>query len=347
MRLKTFYANTMTEAMRMVRDTLGEEAIIVATREERGGGVRVTAAIEPAFELGREGVAEADDWLQYDEEEENDTVAEELTEVMLRHNVPEDVMDHIVSCATVVGFENPAIALVAALEQLFAYRPLPIAASRKPIMMIGQPGAGKTLAVAKMAARGAINGLDIGVISTDTVRAGGVEQLQAFTSILRIDLQKAKDAKDLHYLVHTMQDKDQILIDTPGLNPFNAEEVRHMARLIGAVNARPVLVLPAGADAEESGEMARIFATIGATELLPSRVDIARRLGGLLAAAHSGGLSFSDFSNTPKVAEGLTPITPKTLSRLLMPGAYRERSVQGLRPARVPAAGRRKTGTRQ
>jgi len=362
MRLKTFYANTMTEAMKMVRNTLGEEAIIVATGEEQGRGVRVTAAIEPAFELGNEGAAGADDWLQYDDEEENAAIAEELTEVLLRHAVPEEVMDHILSCATVMGFEDPGIALIAALEQLYAYRPLPIAASRKPTMMIGQPGSGKTLAVAKMAARGAMNGLRVGVISTDTMRAGGLEQLKAFTNLLRIKLEQAKDSKDLRYIVHDMQGMDQILIDTSGLNPFNHEEVRHLAKLIGAINARPVLVLPAGTDAEESGEMARIFATIGATELLPTRIDIARRLGGLLAAAQSGALAFSDFSNTSKVAEGLASLTPKTLSRLLMPGAFREKTTHPFQTT-SPNAGdssrigpaaptrtrtrHRKTGTRQ
>jgi len=33
MRLKSFSAKTMKDAMRQVRDTLGEDAIIVATRE--------------------------------------------------------------------------------------------------------------------------------------------------------------------------------------------------------------------------------------------------------------------------------------------------------------------------
>ena len=62
MRLKSFYAKTMTEAMQMVRETLGEDAIIVATREEKGGkAVRVTAAVEPAFELGRGGAASSED----------------------------------------------------------------------------------------------------------------------------------------------------------------------------------------------------------------------------------------------------------------------------------------------
>lgn len=79
MRLKSFYANTMTEAMQMIRDTLGEDAIIVATREEKGGkAVRVTAAIDPndyneraskspAFEThGNRQPASAETWLQYD-----------------------------------------------------------------------------------------------------------------------------------------------------------------------------------------------------------------------------------------------------------------------------------------
>ncbi len=49
MRLKSFTASTMAEAMEMVRQELGDDAIIVST--QRAGGVkgfRVTAALEPA-----------------------------------------------------------------------------------------------------------------------------------------------------------------------------------------------------------------------------------------------------------------------------------------------------------
>jgi flagellar biosynthesis protein FlhF len=47
MRLKTFTAKTMSEAMKLVRQTLGDEAVIIATKEENGGqSVQVTAAIE-------------------------------------------------------------------------------------------------------------------------------------------------------------------------------------------------------------------------------------------------------------------------------------------------------------
>lgn len=322
----------------MVRETLGEDAIIVATREENGGrSVRLTAAVEPAFEIGRNnGPAAPEDWLQYDAEDEEFAVAEELTEVMLRHAATEEVMDQILSCATVVGLDSPGVALIAAIEHLFHFRPLPVGAHKKSIMMVGPPGAGKTLAIAKMAARGAMNNLNLGVISTDAVRAGGIEQLGAFTNLLNIPLQKAKTPQDLAHAIANLGPCDQILIDSPGINPFNADDIKMLARLVSAENIEPYLAIPAGIDAEESGEMARAFAAIGVHTFIPTRIDIARRLGGLLSAAHHGNLGFSDASNTPKVADGLMAITPKTLARLLMPTAFQdERSAQ------------KKTGTRQ
>lgn len=328
MRLKSFNAKTMTEAMQMVRDTLGEDAVIVATREENGGRtVRVTAAVEPHFEVNSSGEPDAiDDWLQYDDEDEESAVAEELTETMLKHAVPEDVMDHIISCATVIGLEKPGVALIAALEHLFNFSPLPENHAEKALMMVGPPGSGKTLVTAKIAARGVMDGLNVGVISCDTVRAGGIEQLQAFTKLLNVDLQKADTPRDLRYAIADLGDCDQIIIDTPGINPFDKNSVKDTAKLIGAADIDPYMVLPGGTDAEEAGEMARVLATIGTYSLIPSRVDMSRRLGSIISAAHKGGMSFADASNTPKVADGLMQINPQSLAKLLMPGAYRTKN---------------------
>ncbi len=326
----------------MVRETLGEDAIIVATREERGGkAVRVTAAVEEdpvrssrsvAFELGRDEMpAAAEDWLQYDQEEQEAAITEELTDVMLRHSVPEDVTDMILSCATLVGLEQPHIALIAALEHLFGFRPLPVKAHRKPMMLIGPPGGGKTLAAAKIAARGILNDLKVAVITTDTVRAGGVEQLAAFTKILQVPLLKAKSPAELKDCLAKAKGADQIIVDTGGSNPFDKEDVANLAKLIAVAECDTLMVMPAGSDAEESGEIARIYSAIGARWMLPSRLDIARRMGGLLQAAHLGGMSFADASNTPQVADGLMQMTPKSLCNLLMPAARKREEDEGKR----------------
>lgn len=310
----------------MVRDSLGEDAIIIATREEKGGkSVRVTAAIEEdrgiAFEISRGGeVASEDDWLQYDDENgDENNLSEAIIDVLLRHAVPEDVMDHLVSCASVLDIEEPSVAFVGALDTLFNFTPLPTKAYKKALMFVGPPGAGKTLAVAKQAARGVMAGLNVAVITTDTVRAGGVEQLQAFTKVLDIELGKAKTSADLARVLKDTAHAEQIIIDTTGYNPFNPAEMKDLAKLIVAGDIEPVLVLPAGMDASESGEMARVFSALGVHRLLPTRVDIARRLGGLLAAAHQGDLAFADISMTPQVAEGLQPLSPRRLGNLFFP----------------------------
>lgn len=351
----------------MVRAALGEDAIIVATREEkggpsRGGSVSVTAAIDPGlndgpyeqdedfgdmpdrfsdtlgddvnFEThGMRKASGARDWLQYDDETENAGIGEEITDALLRHGVTEDVMDHVLSCATVVGLESSGIALMAAIEHLFRFKPLPTKGHAKAMMMVGTPGSGKTLAAAKMAARGAMNGLRVGVVSTDTVRAGGIEQLRSFTDLLHIELKTANGPKELQAALNELSGVDQVVIDTSGVNPFEKDHVRDLARLIGVGGIEPYAIIPGGIDAEESGEMARVFSTIGVEIMIPTRLDMARRLGGVLSAAHQGGLAIADASNTPKVADGLIGMTPKSISKILMPNAFREMGTERMRKA--------------
>jgi flagellar biosynthesis protein FlhF len=354
MRLKSFYAKTMTEAMQIVRDTLGEDAIIVATREENGGkSVRVTAAVEhpedrrntdiaeqasePAFELGqsalkqaKEEIEDADlsriqelaqDWLEYDDEEDAEgLVIEYLTDTLIQHSVPGDVLDNIISTASMVGLDTPNDALSAAFEHLYHFRPLPSKPSAKAIMLVGTPGAGKTLATAKLAARYVMDGHKVGVVTTDIVRAGGVEQLEAFTKLLKADLRRAKDDQELSNHIKDLSGKvDQIIIDTGGSNPYDVDDMRHLAKLINTSNIEPVLVIQSGLDADESAEIARSYALLGVERIMPTRLDLAKRFGGLLSAAQKSGLSFTDTSNTHKVAGGLTSMTPDLLMSLFLP----------------------------
>lgn len=346
MRLKSFYAKTMTEAMQMVRDTLGEDAVIVATREEDGGkSVRVTAAMDErfvsapsrdskvttpsmddlAFELGKLRQFAStdharDDWLQYDDEQEDDShLSETIIDALLRHGAPQDILDELVNAATMSGLDEPNIAFLSALDALFDFTPLPTTAYPKAMMFIGAPGAGKTLAVAKMATQGVMNGLNMAVITTDTIRAGGVEQLQAFTKLLKIDLKKITSPTDLTLALSELKNSDQILIDTPGLNPFKPTDMRALASLAASGEIEPILTLAAAGDADESGEMARIFSALGVRRFVATRLDIARRLGGLLNAARAGGLAFANFSNDASVTSPLEQISPRRLTGFFFP----------------------------
>lgn len=339
MRLKTFYAKTMSEAMQQVRDTLGEEAVIIATRDENGGkSVRVTAAVEPVdtrpdpypadYEVSRRrpnfevettpATAEDDQWDQYDVEEEFEgQMTDELTDMMLRHGVPNDVMDNLLATAAMTGLGQAEKALASAIEHLYNFAPLP-ATSRKALMLVGPPGAGKTLMIAKLATQAVMDDLNVAVITTDTVRAGGVEQLQAFTKILKVPLQTAKTREDLNLLLNQLQGHDLILIDTAGTNPHDPDDMARIARLADAGSIEPVLAMTAGVDAEESAEIAQSFALLGVRRMIATRMDIARRLGGLLSAAQKADMSFCDTSFTPKVTDGISQMTAEKLAAFLI-----------------------------
>lgn len=363
MRLKTFYAKTMTEAMQLVRDTLGEDAIIVATREEQGGRrVRVTAAIDEAMEPASKNINfefgsylkqaastpinrdaphhsgatakpvmnKTPEWLAYDDEEQDGGVAEYLSEVLLRHAVPNEVMDSIVTAAMLVGGEDPRRVLVQSLGSLFSFT-TDLGADR-PVMLVGAPGAGKTLAAAKIAASAALTGQKTAVITTDVVRAGAREQLEAFMRILGITLQAAKTPKELAQEVARAQQSgaQKIVIDTGGTNPFDPEEMRDLSKFLQAVPVDAALVLPAGVDADESAEMARVYALLGVNTLIPTRLDIARRIGGILGAAHKGGMNFAIGSTSAGVADGLLSLSPGAIANILMPQKQKEKSTRGM-----------------
>ena len=333
----------------MVRDALGEDAIIIATREDPGPtrgrprGVTVTAAIDaddmsvasqrrkpvPAFEVadaaaGR--VAEPDDWLQYDDEDGAEGgITEQLTEIMIRHGVPEDVSDPILSCCMVMGIDDPRGALVSALENLFRFAPIMPASpkpqtTRKATMFIGPPGAGKTLTTAKFAAKAVLQNMKAAVITADTLRAGGVEQLEAFTRLLEVPLYKIKTPSDLKTKLAEISPDTSVFIDMPGLSPFSTEAMKTLAKFASASAIEPVLVMPAGLDAAESADMARLYNALGVRRLVGTRLDMARRYGGLLAAANAGNMAFAEIGNAAHVAEGLQITSPKILAHYLLPG---------------------------
>lgn len=321
----------------MVRDTLGDDAVIVATREEQGGkAVRITAAVEQHDDwredyrddgINAGASPEEGDWAdgRLEEQEDEEAILEKLMDVMIRHNVPEDVTDQVISCATVVGATDPGTALEMAFEHLFSFKPLS-KSNASACMLVGSPGAGKTLATAKLAARSVMNGQSVSVVTTDTVRAGGVEQLAAFTNLLRVDLQQAEEPGELAACIDKAlaSGVDQVFIDTGGMNPFDPQEMKTLAKFAAVGSIQPVLVLPAGVDATECSEIARVYGTLGVRSLMPTRIDISRRLGGLLAAAHYGSLFFAEGSQTPKVADGLFDLTPRVLAKLFMPEAFKD-----------------------
>ncbi|MGD9637781.1 MAG: GTP-binding protein [Alphaproteobacteria bacterium] len=312
MRIKTYTAPTITEAMALVKEELGDEAVIISTQKiSDGEGMRIVAAKEESF---------ADNDLEnaFSLEQIINPINSTVKKALEFHRVPDDIAEKIL--AYLPKKQNDiVVALSSSLDKIFSFAPFPEGSSYRPFIIVGTPGSGKTITVAKLAARSRLAKYNVGVITADTVRAGAVGQLSAFTEILQIDLKKVKGPESLGRTVAELSSTcDYIYIDSPGINPFSDHDLDLIQMLTEAANAEPVLVLAAGGDADENSDIAERFASIGTARMIATRLDMTRRLGALLNAAYKANLSFCEVSINPHVASGLCAINSLSLARLIL-----------------------------
>jgi flagellar biosynthesis protein FlhF len=292
MRLKLYRAPAMAQAMARIRAELGDDALILGTRRV-GDGVEVTAAQDPDDappplappDPGRLAVLEF-------------------------HNVPVSLYGALLQ-------GDLAEALAASIR----FASLPLEVDEQPLLLIGPPGAGKTLTVAKLATRLVMAGLQPMVITADGKRAGATEELAAFTKLLGISLIVASHPVTVGRALTRRQPGAAVLIDTPGCNAFDPAQIEELSALASTIAGAMVVVLPASMNPAEAADQANAYHAAGACLMVATRLDFARRLGGVLAAAHTG-LALTEAGVGPGAADGLQPITPEWLAiRLLaIPG---------------------------
>ena len=307
MRLKSFHAASMTEAMRQVREALGEDAMIIASRTRRGG-VEITAAAEPAPPPGPAPPAPAISPTAR---------IERLAQALAYHGVPKRLNERLCLAAAALSGDDPVLALAGALDVAFSFQAWPERPER-PILLIGPAGAGKTVTTAKLAARAVLAGGAITVITCDTMRAGGVAQLATFIDLMKQQMLQVDSADDLGAAVAAFRSRGPTFVDSFGVNPHSADEVRDLKRYIAAADMDSVLVLPASGDVAELADVATAFAGAGAKALFFTRLDASRRYGAALSAAEASGLPIAGASITPFVADGLHALNPVSLARILL-----------------------------
>jgi flagellar biosynthesis protein FlhF len=324
MRLRNFSATTMDEAMHRVRQELGEDAIILSTRRDGKHGVLVTAGLEDE-PLAAEDIAvdraSPVDLLKTDLPRTDTTALEGLDRIAARlefNGVPAAIADRLLNAAAELSTENPTLALAAALDAQFTFAPLTDNVPARPLLFIGPPGVGKTSSLAKLAIRARLAGVAVGAVTCYMLRGGAEAQLATYTSRLDIPAYRARDGEALVRALASLPAEGLRLIDSAGSNPQSDGDIAEAAELVATGNAEPILVLAAGGDPMETADQARIYAQLGARRLIVTKLDTVRRLGSLLAAAAGGGLALCEFGLSPQISDGLVPMNPVSLARLLM-----------------------------
>ncbi|HUP04073.1 MAG TPA: hypothetical protein VMU19_08790, partial [Bryobacteraceae bacterium] len=179
--------------------------------------------------------------------------------------------------------------------------------------LVGPPGCGKTTTLVKLAiAHGLARGRTVRLISTDTQRIGGSEQLRTYAAILGMPFELVESAPALGQAIDSAPASAMLLIDTPGLSPALLPDLG--GDLAGLLSERQEidthLVLTASMRLEDLYRTAALYESFRPAKLLFTKVDETSTLAATFCAASRLQLPASFFSIGQSVPEDLEAASP-------------------------------------
>lgn len=340
MKMKQITAATIQEALKLARTELGEDAVLLDQKKAVGGkGITVTFAVDEADALSFDDVMP-----EYPESvvpfvaphiqrattakvEIDHPAAAMVLEALEHHHLPASLQDRLRMRLRSVQFRAGGLhdvaesALADILSQILSFKSISTAANIPParaLMLIGMHGAGKTSAIAKLATELTLHKQRVVLISCDNERLGGTDTLASLSELLKCGFHVAEDRAVLKALLKDYQGQAWILIDSPGVNIYEFQQLKALGELASLHGVEPILTCPAGMDAEEATEMAAVLGFLAPERMIVTKVDAARRLSSVFAALGNSELALANISSSAKPTEVCSPASAAGLARIML-----------------------------
>ncbi|WP_322048753.1 flagellar biosynthesis protein FlhF [Paraburkholderia sp. J67] len=188
--------------------------------------------------------------------------------------------------------------------------------------LMGPTGVGKTTTTAKLAARCVMRfgASKVALLTTDSYRIGGHEQLRIFGKILGVSVHAVRDGADLQLALTELKNKHIVLIDTIGMSQRDRAVADQIAMLCGT--GRPVqrlLLLSATNHGDTLNEVVQAYQSgpdeSPLTGCILTKLDEATNLGSTLDTVLRYKLPVHYVSTGQKVPENLYVATRRFLIR--------------------------------
>jgi flagellar biosynthesis protein FlhF len=187
------------------------------------------------------------------------------------------------------------------------------------VSLIGATGVGKTTTAAKLAAQCVkqYGAASVGMITLDTYRVSGFEQLRAFGRMLGVVAHLAHDRAALKDLLNLLSNKRLVIIDTAGLGQRD-QRIQDMLDVLDIPKVKKTLVLNAGAQGDTLDEVLTSFKASTLHGVVLSKVDEAVKLGPALDALIRHQVVLRGVANGQRVPEDWQNADAAALVRLSM-----------------------------
>lgn len=219
-----------------------------------------------------------------------------LLSIMAYHKLPEELFIKLtalldrIDLPEQLSYETCEQILTQIIGPHVAMKPLNVAdhLNGKALMFVGPYASGKTSLVAKYATQAHMAGLPVMIFSTDTERMAGLAMLEGLKPLLGIEVMVAETRNQLRNLIKSQSGKHVLLIDSPGVNIYEFQQMKALGEFASLGDVEPILTCPAGIDRDEALELASVFSFLNIQRFALSRADSARHLSSVFAMLHEG-----------------------------------------------------------
>ncbi len=347
MEVKKYQANTIHDAVNLVKQELGPDALILSTRRMHGGKVEISA-MPPLSSKGQALMDQRDADFLGSLKSELMSIKEmifllsrsgKLEERFMLNPGAIEVYGRLIRS----GIAEPYAQVF--LEKGGAFKKngeLPCKDLDKRVFkevmkvievtdpfghdrgqavsaLIGPTGVGKTTTIAKLAANLSLkHKKSVGLISIDNYRIAAVDQLKTYARILGMPCFAAFDRTELEFALTRMKEKDIILIDTAGHGHYDVERIEDLRELIGSYPPlRSHLVLSAVTNELEMERAAKNFGQLNFASYIFTKTDETQARGVIINQLFKSRMPISFVTTGQRVPEDIFKATRTGILRLL------------------------------
>jgi len=346
MRVKRFVASNMQEAMRQIKNEMGQEAVILHTRHFKEGGVlgffsKDYIEITAAAENNRQHRVNAFDEIKAAPltrtvaaplPNNNPSIGKSLHARLLSQELDEKHIQRIVK-ATLrqlstdggKGTEQLNNAVYAnLLKPLKKGSPISFNATRakkpKIYAFIGPTGVGKTTTIAKLAAHFAVTEQKkVALVTIDTYRIAAAEQLKTIAEILDVPVHVVYSYNQLSDCLLKLAASDIVFIDTAGRSHKNSRQLEELKNYLAlAAPDDTFLVLSAAGKYRDLLEIIDVYGDLGVSRLIFTKLDETSYYGALYNIACACSYPLAYFTNGQNIPEDIEAADPVKIVQMLM-----------------------------
>ena len=313
MQVRKYQAGTIKEAIAMVKDGLGPEAMILSTRKLVGkkgenslfeiaavppGGHNAHTNPSPLGEVKSElmSIREMIYLLNHSGGTFERIILNPALTNLYGQLIRSGVRDHYAKlfmekAGALNGASTaPAKAIyertIKAIMQVIDVKDPFTPSDKKRVVaaFVGTTGVGKTTTIAKLAAQLMLKaGKEVGLISIDNYRIGAMEQLKTYAHILGVPCFPAFTRKDLLFALKRMERRDVVLIDTAGQSQYDTGRIEALKEMMTndlAISSH--LLLSVATTESEMNQTALNFSPLGFQSYIFTKIDEAESCGSVI-----------------------------------------------------------------